>query len=297
MLRTPLLPHYTTTVHVRPLRVAYFIEESDLQSFERAAGIAATQWGGLYNLIVPVVIAREEQPIHAYFAHLLDLFEPDVFVAYEDASRSAGLKQVVARCLASALPWRDIRLVDGGSFDEDDHSMHAVAVVPDDVHKHKVSLPMVNGWSSAVNLAVCGAIYPGQEALYNEQLVAAAETLNPTSDALWDTLTNTTWSRSPLNLTSFKLHPKIVTDGFEYNAFDVVFGESVNALCWFWATRAVREATQFQELGRRTILCPSDVIANSSALDAMLRIIRKKLPVVGVCSSIDLLCHTWTSET
>lgn len=296
MLRTALLPHYTTTVHVRPARVAYFIDESDLQSFERAARIAATQWGGLYNLIVPVVIAREEQPIHAYFAHLLDLFEPDVFVAYEDASRSTGLKQVVARCLASALPWRDIRLADGDSFDENDHSMHAVAVVPDDEHKQRVSLPIVDGWSSAVNLAVFGGIYPGQEALYNEQLVTAAETLAPTSDALWDALTNTTWNRSPLNLTSFKLHPKIVTGGFEYNAFDVVFGESVNALCWFWATRAVREVTQFLELGRRTILCPFDVIANSSALDAMLRTMRKKLPVVGLSSSIDLLCHTWTSD-
>jgi hypothetical protein len=296
MIGTALLPHYTTTVHVRPARVAYFIEESDVHSFERAARIAATQWGGLYNLIVPVVIAREEQPIHAYFAHLLNLFEPDVFVVYEDGPSNAGLKEVVTRFLANALPWRDIRIADGGSFDDNDHSMHAVAVVPDDEHTRTVALPIVSGWSSAINLAVFGGIYPGQDALYNEQLVTAAETLEPTSDALWDALTDTTWSRSPLNLTSFKLHPKIVTDGFEYNAFDVVFGESVNALCWFWATRAVREVAQFEELGRRTILCPFDVIANSSALAAMLRVIRKKLPVVGVSSSIDVLCHTWTSE-
>lgn len=243
MLRTALLPHYTTTVHVRPVRAAYFIEESDLQSFERAARIAATQWGGLYNLIVPVVIAREEQPIHAYFAHLLGLFEPDVFVAYEDGPSSTGLKQVIARFLANAFPWRDIRIADGGSFDEHDHSMHAVGVVPDDERKRTVSIPKVAGWSSAVNLSVFGEVYPGQEDLYNEQLTTAAEVLDPTSDALWDVLTDTAWSQSPLNLTSFKLHPQIVTDGFEYNAFDLVLGESVNALCWFWATRAVREVT------------------------------------------------------
>ncbi|PYQ91582.1 MAG: hypothetical protein DMG02_06260 [Acidobacteria bacterium] len=296
MLRTPLLAHYTTTVHVRPTRVAYFIDESDMPAFERAAQIAVTQWGGLYNLIVPVAIAREAQPIHGYFAHLLELFEPDVFVAYEDGPTSAGLNEVVTRFLAGAFPWRDIRLIDGRSFDENDHSMHAVGAVPDDERKRTVSIPKVPGWSSAVNLAAFGKVYPGQEDLYNEQLATATEVLDPTSDELWELLTTTAWNRSPLNLTSFKLRPTIVTDGTEYNAFDIVFGESVNSLCWFWATRAVREVTQFQELGRRTILCPFDVIANAGALDALLGTIRRKLSVVGMSSSIDLLCHTWTSD-
>src|SRR5262245_23304415 len=34
MIQTPLPPHYTTTVHVRPVRVAYFIEQSDMTAFE-----------------------------------------------------------------------------------------------------------------------------------------------------------------------------------------------------------------------------------------------------------------------
>lgn len=297
MIPTPLSPHYTTTVHLRPVRVAYFIEESDLHALERAAGIATTQWGGIYNLIVPVAIERKQQPIHGYFMRLLELFEPDIFVAYQDEARHPGLKVAVSRILTDRFPWRDTPIVDGNSFDDNDHSMHAVTVLPDDDrNRSAVSLRSVPTWSSAANLVAFGRVYVGQEDLYKEQLLTTVEALDPSSDSVWDALTDSNWNASVLNLTSFALHPRVVTDGSEYNAFDVVFGESVNSLCWFWAARAVREATQFQELGRRTILCPFDVVENREALNAMLRVIRKKLSVMGLSSSIDLLFHTWSSE-
>jgi hypothetical protein len=74
-------PLYDTTLHIRPIRVAYFVGEDDRASFERAAALATTQWGGLFNLVVPVR-AMGSSPIHAYYRNLLTLFEPDRFVVF-----------------------------------------------------------------------------------------------------------------------------------------------------------------------------------------------------------------------
>jgi hypothetical protein len=297
MIRRPLLPHYTTTVHVRPTRVAYFVEESDRIGFERAASIATTQWGGIHNLIVPVAIERDEQPVHWYFLDLLELFEPDVFVAYADQTRSESLRTSVLRMLAQRFPWRDVNLVDGNVFDRIDGSMHALAVLPDDERGRKsLVCRSVESWSSVVNLAVFGRIYEGQESLYSEHLSTTAETLDPVTTAFWDASADSAWNTSVLNLTSFRLHPRSVAGGSEHNAFDIVVGESVNSLCWYWSARALREATQFQDLGRRVLLCPYSVIETPAAFEAMLLMIRRKLPVMGLSSSIDLLFHTWTSE-
>jgi hypothetical protein len=296
MLTTPLDPYYNTTIHTRPLRFAYFIGETDSTGFERVASVASTQWGGLHNLIIPIRPAADP-PIHNYYRSLMSPFEPDRIVAYCSDHGADDFRSFVRGLLTELFPRRAASVLAGDVFDTQDHSLHALAVIPSSTKRGQVlQCPQIPAWSTLVNCALFGRIYPGQENDYRSELTLSQTEHNLASDSAWNSQFQTAWNSSPINLTTLHLSPLVVSDGVESNQFEIILGDSVNALCLFWNSRALAEITRFSDTGRRTLLCPINSLDDKSSVDALIRFCRRHLAILGVNTQVDLLFHAWTDE-
>lgn len=297
MIESSLDQYYNTTIHTRPLRVAYFIRQGDLGGFERAARIATTRWGGMHDLIVPISIGADRQ-IHPYFAHLLKLFEPDIFVQFLGvADDSENLQAEIDQLLARLFPWRRVRTLSGDAFEANDNSVHALGAIPSTTKGGgQLLCPIVHGWSSAVNSALFGRVDSGQVADYEAELTIQSEDVSHDDEGIWEIQFRTAWDASPINLTTFHLSPLQVTGGPESNHFHIVFGESANALCMFWNTRALADSIRSSGTGRRILLCPIDAIETQDGLHRLEVFCRKHLAVLGVTSNVHLAFTTWTTD-
>lgn len=297
MIESSLEQYYNSTIHTRPLRVAYFICEGDLTAFERAATIATSRWGGLHDLIIPIRLGPERQ-IHTYFAQLLRLFEPDIFVQFfGETEDTEKLLADVDHQLAQLFPWRRIATQYGDAFEANDNSVHALGAIPPGAKGGRaLQCPHVKEWSSAVNSALFGRIDAGQVADYAAELTIQDEDVLCSDEKLWELQFRSAWNKSPINLTTFHLSPLQVTGGHESNHFNIVFGESAEALCLFWNSRALADAIRFQDTGRRVLLCPIEAIETPDGLQNLEAFCRKNLAVLGIASSVHLALRTWTTE-
>jgi hypothetical protein len=295
MLKSLNIPPLPATVHFRPVRAAFFVPTNSSDAFIRAATVATTQWGGLHTLIVPT--DDQASPcFHWFFRELLELFEPDLFVDFSDGSDA--FRASVERDLRIQFSWRSPLLQAGNAFEVHDHSLHALAAIPDEeMASRALWSPEVSHRSAAANAAVFGQVYSGQASDYANAFSAVrTHKLDSTSPDFWERQIETGWAASPINVTSFHLRPLLVSDGMEAPYFDIILGDSVNSLCLYWGIRAVREITQFMRIGRRTLLCPLSDIEDRNTAQALLTSLRRHLPVLGLTSSVDLMCHTWTDE-
>lgn len=288
MFVSALASSLNTTFHVRPLRAAFFIPETDQSAFMRAATLATSQWGGLHSLIVPVRLDRTP-PLHRYYLKVLSLFEPDTFV--ELASGDEAFRASLQATLDDLFWWRKIQLHWGDGFELQDPSMHALAPIPEQARVSRVlHMPATAGWPPEVNAAVFGRIADADLDAYRTQFGQVGGGRIVAS--VWGEQRSTDWAASPINLTTYGLAPLLVTDGRDAPWFDLVVGESVASLCLYWAVRAVREITQFADLGRRTLFCPTKSINDPDVLSELASFLRLHLPVEGLTSNVDLLLHT-----
>ena len=136
MLKSPTIPPFPATVHFRPVRSAFFVPTNGSDAFIRAATVATTQWGGLHTLIVPT--DDQASPcFHWFFRALLDLFEPDLFVDFSDGSDA--FRSSVETELRSQFSWRSSLLQAGKTLEMHDHSLHALAAIPDEEMSSRLS--------------------------------------------------------------------------------------------------------------------------------------------------------------
>jgi hypothetical protein len=187
---------------------------------------------------------ERKPPWHAYFQYLLELFEPDLFVADSgDGLNQAELFSATLAHLRKTFSWRSIQLQEMAAFETNDQTLHALSVIPDsEKDTLTLSTPHVDTWLPAAVTAVFGRIFSSQEQMYAAQFGAVAQPRwSSASQALWDAQFDTSLAGSPINATSFHLRPVLVTDGGETNSFDIVFGDSATVLCWYWCRRAIRE--------------------------------------------------------
>jgi hypothetical protein len=298
MLKTPLSPHYKTTAHVRPVRVAYFIPEVDEATFHRVVTLATTQWGGILSLIIPVRLS-ESPPFHRYYHEILRLFEPDWFVEFSSESDAAVFRRLVQSELEQLFPMRTVKLTYGSWFEEHDDIVYSPYAVRGGIKEPtSLSLPRVEGLSPAANAAMFGAIAPDQEKYYKEvfrELLPAPIVAG--SSTFWETQFLADWNVSPINATSYHMRPVQVVGGIgDAPWFELIVGESTNMLCLYWASRALRMATQMSDIGQRTLLCPLSVIESSDARKALLAFLRSHLAVPNLKSEVHLLYSTWSKE-
>ncbi len=293
MIASPLRSHVNTTVHFRPLRVAFFIRESDEPAFIRATTIATTQWGGIYCPVVPVAV-DQEPPLHAYFEEVLRLFEPDIFVELAEADE--GFRRNLTGRLAALFPRRKINLANGRGFERNDQSLHAIGAVPEHVRlREDLKLPERANLPLAARSAVFGRIETDALNYYSKNF-GGLKTVAVGEHDGWEAQHTSAWNASPVNLTNYGLHPLLVTDAMEAPWFDLVVGESVQALCLYWTMRAVREITQFSPSGRRVLFCTPNDIGSRDGQTALLTFLRRHLAVEGITANVDLLVHCWTDS-
>lgn len=289
MFVSALASSLNTTFHVRPLRAAFFIPETDQSAFTRAATLATSQWGGLHSLIVPVRLDRTP-PLHHYYLKVLSLFEPDTFV--ELASGDEGFRASLQATLDGLFWWRKIQLNWGDDFELHDRSMHALSPIPEQARAGRsLHLPEIEGWPVEVNSAMFGKIANDDRDAYRTHFsdIGGGRVVG----SVWDEQRSSDWAASPINLTTYGLAPLLVTDGRDAPWFDLVVGESVPSLCLYWAVRAVREIAQFADIGRRTLFCTTKSINDPDVLSGLESFLRLHLPVEGLTSNVDLLVHTW----
>src|SRR5271168_2649453 len=90
----------SSTVRIRPLRIAFLVKPNDKAALNRAFEINSGLWGGLYNFIIPSIkklpqryherYVRKQSSPTAVMKGMLDAFQPDLLIEMEPGS-SAGL--------------------------------------------------------------------------------------------------------------------------------------------------------------------------------------------------------------
>lgn len=281
------------TFNIRPVSIAYFIDDGDLDRFVEVALLCCTQWGGIHNSIVPV----RETGIDSWFSHALNRHEPDIVVPacekHGDVLRSflrERFKDVVAR------DWESF--VSGGK------TVHATAflprffsdppAVPNPSDPRPALLiyesePHRDAFGRACETAAFGAIYPGQRASYegSVQLVSANRVV-PGTPFLDHQLRQDPLS-SAINLTNARIVPYQVRNAVEQAHFDIVVASTVWDLCWYWTKRGVDDATSHLD-SRRVLLVPAVDFADPVVRYRLFATIRRELAAASphVTSDLDL---------
>jgi hypothetical protein len=95
------MPTIRATARLRPLRIGFLVDPSDLPSILQVIRINTCLWGGLFNPIIPVFEETPQRWLEGSLMRGLDFakgylrfFEPDVVVEARDG-------------MAASLGWRD----------------------------------------------------------------------------------------------------------------------------------------------------------------------------------------------
>lgn len=315
MLQTAIDQRSKLTMNIRPLKIAYFLRDRDVEGLERIIRLACTQWGGQRHVLVPVA---EDLLIPPVFEHFLQVNEPDEFVSFVSAStgeigHSRPAVEVIQNQVQRMFPARGpITIKHGAAFETSDESIHTLHMFTlEDTTRDLPSYPVLSRirktraplpdfklspvpFRDLIQLGLYGGIYLGQEDSYAKMFNVQALTTDAGSEFFWSTQLNVDPFSSILNLTTYGLRPHLAHTNQmrEGNYFDVVFVNSVASLCLYWNLRALREATQFtQDLKRRTILLPEDLLNDPSQAATFVAFVRRYLPYPGLRPQPHLWFH------
>ena len=99
----------SATLRLRPVRIGFLVDPSDMASLRQVMRISTCLWGGIYNPIIPVCktvpdiwthILPEIAPSAVQLAKgYIEFFEPDVYV-----QAVSGLSLNLGTCDAANLP-------------------------------------------------------------------------------------------------------------------------------------------------------------------------------------------------
>jgi hypothetical protein len=293
MIPSPLDPKYVVRVNVRPLRHAYFIPGDDTRAFTDAAQFSCTQWGGQKNIIVPL---RAGTPVPDFFRQVLRLTEPDIFVS---SLGEAATRDQVVPLLSALWPGRKIDIIPWDQFLETDSALHPLGILPPVAKRPLAVYEFDDGPHHAHLMAAFGAIYPGQEALYSDELQVERRSIGVLSEAFWEAQHQRGVFDSVVNLTTREVGAYRCSNFWQTNSFSLVLANSVESLAMYWALRAVAEAALVDwepPLGRRTLLIAEENLASREQLSSLVDFLRRRLPVPGMASNLQLYLHAWNQR-
>ena len=128
MIYTPIKNPYTLSLNIRPIKIAYFLYEKDEEKLAHIIRLICTQWGGIFNLIIPISQNLEIDPLDNHF---LETHQPERFVAYfpdNNASRISDLQEK----LSEIFPQKNVIVWAGDIFERNhDTGAHALGI-PDE---------------------------------------------------------------------------------------------------------------------------------------------------------------------
>src|SRR5260370_40496013 len=102
MIERPLKDRYKLKFNIRPVKVAYFVQDGDEQSLADVIRLVSKQWGGMHHLILPV---DDDPKFPRTFTHLLLAHDPDMFVEHS-ASSPDSFTDKLWNYLAGLFPHR-----------------------------------------------------------------------------------------------------------------------------------------------------------------------------------------------
>ena len=265
-------------INIRPIRFVYFYKKGDKAALEEIFKYVNTQWGGIFNLIIPVSIKGNISP---FYEELLLKNIPDLFVS----TLPSEINKFLNKKLSAKFPYRKVDLLIFEYFKEQDNSAHPLSMISkkegsiQSLLLPKIDKPEEN---RLLKLALFGEIYSNQIEHYNQYLAVQnysnIETPNHIIDAQFWILP----SYSAINLTSINVRTLSKSGGgaifADSDIFDIVVGSDEADLVLYWNYRAIREACQANksyEFGRRVLLMPTSFINKKQKLLAFFKAIKE----------------------
>lgn len=286
--------------NLRPLKLAYLIEDGDFDALRHVMEFACTDWGGMRNLIVPV---GRDGAIKSAFGSFLKPHPPDFYLHYLQDSMELDAFSRARESLTALLGHQQNFTIFTGHEMESDLGAHPLSVVPDEIvdsptrmrgfgdSPRKLTVfSFPEGEDSIYLLALFGAIYDGQEKDYAANCLIDERPISLEHPRFWPEQVVADASHSPLELTTCAIAPTQVQGSFPTNLpYVLVLAKDCFSLPWFWNFRAIRDATQFDRVGRRTILVPPRLASDAAAISNLMSFIRTSAHVEAETSNLDFL--------
>lgn len=270
--------------NLRPVKIAYFVDIDDLDTFVAISRFCCTQWGGINHFIIPV----RPDGIPPFFMQVLRVHHPDTIVG------AAIVHKVVQdEFCAKELP--TIAIQEWQDFLQWDQTLHLLALYYNggtpvrQLVTHSNPYP-VGSLEHACVLAAFGEIWPGQEDGYWDMFMEQPIELDSTGEQfISDQLTRETLE-SVVNLTSSKIGFQYVGSLLPKVHFDIVIASNTLALCAFWCQRAIENMTSYSsvEHTRRTLIVPPSLFEQDDFRHLLFGTVRPKLIHPFRSSTLDL---------
>ncbi|MFC1782720.1 hypothetical protein ACFL02_03925 [Planctomycetota bacterium] len=275
-------------INIRPLVFAYFILDGDYKNLRRAITLACTQWGGIRHLIIPV---QKDKTILPIFEEYIKVRQPEYFVSYlpQEINDDADKNKILEGRLSILCPYQHTKLLWGPQYEDDDKAAHPLHVLSKNEVRHSV-LTIFDYEGSEIEktllLAMFGTVPKNQVDDYAKFISINHGDLSLEHEQLLLKQSYSHLTASPLNMTTSHLRT-YQTGAIDPISFKVVVGDDINTICVYWNLRAIIESATFEDVDRRTILLPMQLI-NRDHLLLLTDIIRKSKPVEGQSSDIDI---------
>jgi hypothetical protein len=265
--------HTSLAVNFRPIKTLYFLDSNDLATFVDVALYCCTQWGGMYNFIVPV----SPDGVLDMFLDAIRMHAPDRAV-----SACVANDQIVADLRHEYFPRLSPRGWD--YFKEADAAAHPLRLYParrgEKPDLHLYTVPETEGdISRACAIAAFGGIWPGQEDGIAERFQIVQREVSPFELAFVESQLDTDTLASPVNLTGTAIEAHLVKGAHMTAHFEVVMANSVIDLSWFWTRRAVDSITQgpVNDYVRKTLIVPLESLETDIARRNLVTTVRHGL--------------------
>ncbi|HQU47226.1 MAG TPA: hypothetical protein PK867_30765, partial [Pirellulales bacterium] len=147
-------------------------------------------------------------------------------------------------------------------------------------------------------LAAFGQIPPEQRDEYEKLCQIHEQPMSLDGPDFWTTQRYSGAGSSPVNLSGCNLGPvKVRTNGYSSLPFYIVVASCPSTICFYWNLRAIRDAAQFDRIGRRTMLLPLRLARDTKAIAAMLDAIREAPFLENESCDIDfVICYGFKEE-
>lgn len=294
VITSELESSYKLRTNIRPVRHAYFVSSRSASQLERAMGWCCTQWGGISNLIIPVSSAGRIAPL---YEHLLKMVEPDVLVSYMPQESESGRRRHdhLVSYLAGLWPNKQTSLLDK-HFEQFDYAAHPLNLISAaDAQAQEFTDCEFRGppEEHLILLALFGRVLEDQVNDYATELRYGRMPAAADSQDFWQRQMREDYFASPINLTGYGFRPyRVEQPSLHFAAhFEVVFGDSLPSLCFFWNLRAIHESTRFPGDETRTLLfMPRRALNDPDMLHGFAEALHSA-PALQAESNLDLIVY------
>ncbi|HKI79337.1 MAG TPA: hypothetical protein VKA26_12405 [Ignavibacteriaceae bacterium] len=272
-----VIPNVKLAVNIRPIQFAYFYRKGNKRDLLKIFKYLNTQWGGIYNLIIPINSNGKTYP---FYEQILKIHTPDQFVSTLNNEIHEKLKNNLSKILSQ----KEIEISHFEIFEKVDHSAHLLGFISEKAPRHLLC-PKVSNIKNRelIQLALFGEIYPIQINDYKKKLSLQSYENVDTSNQI---ISSQFWIEpfySPINFTSINIKTYSVGNGFFTSAdiIDLVIGDDENSISYFWNLRALRERGQINKTnnyGRRVLLLPLEMLYDNTAFKKFFTEIKELLP-------------------